>query len=310
MRSRHGFDARINLEVIHQLRSIIVKYAGLAAHPVPPPLQIEVHQELAAFVQQLAQSTEWFVSVHRPYCVVPLPGEVLQVGSVVVVEVMEVGGEVLRRVEISDIDEGMRRENLGVVGASHYYRYYAVVQCPERLLGHVIPTDGVLEGQIELVLALVHYHAGVALAARTAQIAAVSVHVDRDVPGQVCGVLVSNATLLVASGYHPRYRVFVRLLPDVGHRDRDITAAVRPPLDDRIRKRDRRIPTIRHCDVEDVIQPMVVAQLRDRSFPVEIDVHLFRISSWRYHGLGLPIQKPATDDHGVCRPEFVMITRS
>ena len=83
------------------------------------------------------------------------PSKILVVESVVLIQSVEVIGQVFDRVEIVDVDEGIVRRVELVVGArsAHHHRHDVGHQRVDvELLGDVVAAVGILEGQVELVV--------------------------------------------------------------------------------------------------------------------------------------------------------------
>lgn len=84
--------------------------------------------------------------------VLRLPFKILVVGGVVVVEVIEIFYESLDVGEVQDVDDGVRGSDGGVVSEPEHHRHHVMSEDLEELLRHVVSTEGVLEGEVELVV--------------------------------------------------------------------------------------------------------------------------------------------------------------
>lgn len=218
----------------------------------PPRVHVPVRLGPDVVVQQRAQPAE---EVRVYELAGALPPEVAVVHLVVLVQLVEVRGQRLGRLEVVHVDVRVLRRGAGVVlglGAHRDGDYVAPQPVDEELLRDVVLAVGVLEGEVELVVLVQQAEALLRLVAKALELAARPVDVHLDVLGQLHGVL-QAAVAGRAVGHEPRHLPgFVGRV--VGHLAEgalgDAWVVVRPAL---VRRHQVAVPAVRGGPVEDVV---------------------------------------------------------
>ena len=214
----------------------------------------------------------------RHHGVCALPPEVLQVSLLIGQQRRDVGGELRRRREVADVDDGVRRRVALVSSSAEHDRHDVQFEDVEHLLGDVVCAEVVLERDVEVVLPLEHLVAmrvhpvigrGVCGAAQRATLA---VHVDDDVLLQPRHVLLPAAVTAAVTD-EPGDRLPRR---DEGRggrggRRRHGSGARHHSS---VQQRDVGVATVRHRPVEERAELRQVVPLMVRVFHEEEDVAL------------------------------------
>jgi len=173
------------------LRQLAPRSAYAVVASSPPVVEIGVVPRLhfGRLVQHSAQPTKE-VSIDEMTRLLPL--KVLIVEGVVLIEQVQVLGQLFGAGEVVYVDERVLRRVLLVVATwrPHHNGHHIRSQSVDvELFGDVIATVGVLESQIELVVLGEDIEAVVTAVARTALGTAATVDVDIDVVFEILGVL-------------------------------------------------------------------------------------------------------------------------
>ena len=91
----------------------------------------------------------------------------------------QVGDQILDCRKVCHIDVRVRRSNSAHVGSCEHHRDDILVQDHEELFRDVVPADGVLEGQVELVLFAEKVQAAVLIVLGAIEVSTVAIDVDR-----------------------------------------------------------------------------------------------------------------------------------